>query len=131
MIKKSGAIFQCWENNNFYYRDFLDFSKDPKLNEKYENLGPWARADFTQKFFPNSGKLSFVLRKNPKFLNLWYKKDQIKSNYFVYSNPSYSGLEMINIKNNYGGLLEITISFKLKIKESIIYDNLNREIIKF
>ena len=129
MIEKSGAFFQCWQDNNFYYRDLLDFSKDPKLNEQYENLGPWARADFTQKFNPNSGKLSFILRKNFKFSHLWYNKDQIQRSHFVYSNPLYSGLDMIDIENNYGGTVgNSTDLFKLKIKERIIYDNLNQKI---
>ena len=129
MIEKSGAFFQCWQNNNYYYRDLINFSKEPKLNEQYENLGPWAKADFTQKLNPNSGKFSFILRKNFKFSHIWYKKDQIESNHFVYTNPLFSGLDTIDIKNNSGGTIgNSTDSFRLGIKERIIYDNLNQVI---
>ena len=129
LIEKSGAFFQCWQDNHYYYRDILDFRKEPIVNEQYEKLGPWEKADFTQKFNPNSGKFSFILRKDIRFSHLWYNKDEIESKFFVYTNPLYSNLDPLDIKNNSGGSIgNKMIKYELSIEGRIIWNNLNRKI---
>ena len=129
LIKSSGAYFQCWQDNNFYYRDLIDFRKEPKLNEIYENLDPWEKADFTQKFDPNSGKFSFILRKDKKFEHIWFEKDKIKDSYYVHRNILYSNLNPLDIKNNSGGTIgNKKVQIPLTVEERIIWNNLNDRI---
>ena len=129
LIEKSGAFFQCWQDNYYYYRDLLDFSKNPHIRNHYENLGPWEKADFTQKINPNSGRFSFVLRKNISFSHLWYDKNKIEDKHFAYTNALYSNLDPLDIPNNSGGAVGNTmIKFKLTIRGRIIWNNLNQEI---
>tara|TARA_X000000368_G_scaffold415511_1_gene407407 strand:+ start:1496 stop:2737 length:1242 start_codon:yes stop_codon:yes gene_type:complete len=129
LIKDSGAYFQCWQDNNFYYRDIIDFRKEPSLNKRYQELGPWDKADFTQKFDPNSGKFSFILRKDKKFEHLWYEKSKIEDRNFVYKNIRYKELNPLDIKNNSGGSIgNKVLQIKLSVKERIIWDNLNDQI---
>ena len=129
LIEQSGAFFQCWQDNYYYYRDLLDFRKDPRIAKHYENLGPWEKADFTQKIHPNSGRFSFILRKNISFSHLWYDKRKIRDNHFVYTNPLYSNVEPLDIHNNSGGTVGNTmIKFKLTIRGRIIWNNLNQKI---
>tara|TARA_B100001996_G_C18633533_1_gene582728 strand:- start:176 stop:1420 length:1245 start_codon:yes stop_codon:yes gene_type:complete len=128
MIENSGSYFQCWLNNDCYYRDLIDFSKEEELKNNFENLDPWERADFTQKFDPNNGKFSFILRKEKKFENIWF---DIKSlNKETYANHNeYKAKKSMDIDSNYGGSIGIgDVSIDLTVEERVIWDNLNNKV---
>ncbi len=129
LIEKSGAFFQCWQENNFYYRDLINFEKEPNLNAVYENLGPWEKADLTQKLDPSTGKFSFILRKNKKFEHIWFEKNKIESKNYVYTQPLLSNLDPLDLKNNSGGTIgNRKVQIKLDVEERIIWNNLNGQI---
>ena len=131
LIDKSGAFFQCWMDNNNFWRDFLDFSKIHELQQNLDALNPWERADLTQKFQPNAGKFSFTLRKNKKFEHMWFDKKMLNSNIYAYKHNMYKDIKPINEIENSGGSVGFNdLEVKLSIKERVLWNNLDNKISK-
>jgi len=118
LIESSGAYFQNWYDNMFYYRKLFDFRSVEKLNETYMNLDHWELSDFTQKMNPNSGKFNFILRKNKKYKNRFFKIEELLPSTFVHKLNEGD----FRKKNNSS---EDAVSFDA---EGIIWMNINNKI---
>ena len=77
LINSSGAYFQNWFNNAHYYRQLFNFKENEDIDIAYKNLDNWELSDFTQKMNPDSGKFSFILRKEKKFENRFFKINEL------------------------------------------------------
>ena len=118
LINNSGAYFQNWYDNAFYYRPLFNFNAHENINESYKNLDNWQLSDFTQKMNPNSGKFNFILRKKKNFENRFFKIEELTRLLVVRKMPRKE-LKIKETENILG------ISRK---KEEIILMNLNDTI---
>jgi hypothetical protein len=118
LINHSGAYFQNWYDNAFYYRPLFNFDAYQNLDRSYKNLDNWQLSDFTQKMNPNSGKFSFILRKKKDFENRFFKIEELINSLVARKMPNKE-IEIKKTKN----ILDIS-----KNKEEIIFMSLNDTI---
>ena len=127
LIEHAGAYFQCWEDNSFYYRPLFNFPEGGGLQKTYKSLNPWELADFTQKMNPNSGKLSFTLRKSPRRQYAYF--DILEITRETYVAPILTTLEKPDFTANIGGVIgKNKFRKSITVQERIIWDSLNERV---
>ena len=127
LIENAGAYFQCWGDNPYYYRPLFSFHPDGTLQKAYKLLDPWQLADFTQKMAPNQGKLTFTLRKQPSYENIFFDISEVSLD--TYASPIGISLENLSVSQNSGGTIGTEqYKRKLTIRERIIWDSLNGNV---
>lgn len=128
LIEESGAFFQCWLDNSFYYRSLFNFSTQSRVYRNFNSLNPWELADFTQKISPNSGKLAFTLRKEKqhehKYFNILDVTPETYAHPFLLTN-----IEKPDFSSQSGGVIGTkSLTVKLNIMERIVWDNLGQKL---
>ena len=129
LIDNAGAYFQCWDDNAWYYRSLFNFPKAGGLIQSFNALDPWQLADFTQKMSPNSGKLTFILRKEEKYAHRFFNILDIFPT--TYAHPDrLTNLEPPDFASNYGGAIGYNqVRVNLDIIERVVWDNLGNKIL--
>ena len=128
-IDNAGAYFQCWDDNSFFYRSLFNFPKAGGLIQSFNALDPWQLADFTQKMAPNSGKFSFILRKQKEYEHRFFNILDVLPSTYAHAHR-LTDIEPRDIASNYGGVLGFNkMRVKLDLIERIIWDNLGSKIL--
>jgi len=134
LIENSGAYFQNWLDNSFYYRPLFNFPTNSKVDRRYSSLEPWDLADFTQKMSPNSGKFAFSLRKKKEFEHRFFNRVEISPDTFAHK-YLLKDIEKPELRSGSGGSIGYgNFCVELTVKDRILWDSLNRtvsEIIDF
>ena len=129
LINNSGAYFQNWYDNEFYYKELFNFSGSNKLNKSYKELSNWELSDFTQKINPSSGKFNFILRKRKKFENRFFKIEEITRSTIARKMP-FKKLEIkdFNDSASLSDNIENVILTSLDAKLSVVLEKSNKLI---
>tara|TARA_B110000438_G_scaffold118312_1_gene115553 strand:+ start:1277 stop:2524 length:1248 start_codon:yes stop_codon:yes gene_type:complete len=129
LIDNAGAYFQCWDDNAWYYRSLFNFPKAGGLIQSFNALDPWQLADFTQKMSPNSGKLTFILRKEEKYAHRFFNILDVFPTTYAHSDR-LTNLEPPDFASNYGGAIGYNqVRVNLDIIERVVWDNLGNKIL--
>ena len=129
LIDNAGAYFQCWHDNAWYYRSLFNFPKTGGLIQSFNALDPWQLADFTQKMSPNSGKLTFILRKEEKYAHRFFNILDVFPTTYAHQDR-LTNLELPDFASNYGGAIGYNqVRVNLDIIERVVWDNLGNKIL--
>ena len=128
LISTSGAFFQNWQDNAHHYRDLFNFGGLGELDAKLKSLDPWELTDFTQKMNPSLGKFSFILRKQKKYINKFFKTKDLIGTTHVYKLNKNHPLNKERDYNSKGLIINHGRKIELNILEKIIWDQLNNNI---
>ena len=129
LIDNAGAYFQCWDDNAWYYRSLFNFPKTGGLIQSFNALDPWQLADFTQKMSPNSGKLTFILRKEEKHAHRFFNILDVFPTTYAHQDR-LTNLELPDFASNYGGVIGYNqVRVNLDIIERVVWDNLGNKIL--
>ena len=97
--------------------------------QSFNALDPWQLADFTQKMSPDSGKLTFTLRKEKKYEHRFFNILDVFPATYAHAHL-LTGLEKPDFASNYGGVIGYNqLRLKLDIIERIVWDNLGNKIL--
>lgn len=128
LISTSGAFFQNWQDNAHHYRDLFNFVGLGELDARLKSLDPWELTDFTQKMSPSLGKFCFILRKQKKYINKFFKTKDLIGTTHVYKLNKNHPLNKERDYNSKGLIINHGRKIELNILEKIIWDQLNNNI---
>ena len=128
LIDYAGAYFQCCEDNAYYYRELFSFPKNGDLFQTFKTLDPWQLADFTQKMILDSGKFTFILRKQKEYEHRFFNILDVLPTTYAHA-FRLTDIEQPDIASDYGGVIGFNKRrVKLNVLERIVWDNLGRRI---
>ena len=129
LIDNAGAYFQCWDDNAWFYRSLFNFPKTGGLIQSFNALDPWQLADFTQKMSPNTGKFTFILRKQKEYEHRFFNILDVLPTTYAHA-YRLTDVEPPDIASNCGGVIGFNkLRVKLNVIERIIWDNLGSKIL--
>jgi SAM-dependent methyltransferase len=128
LISETGSYFQNWYSNQHHYRQLFNFGNLNELEKNLNKLDPWELTDFTQKINTSLGKFTFVLRKQKKYQNRFFKIKELQNYTYVRKLFKDHNENNINDYSKKAIIIDIDQKVELDILEKIIWNQLEGKI---